>query len=93
MTLSGETLTVQVGDESETASAASWAYSDFAFEGEQAVGDKALTCVVKEGAPIFLLGGVQCTGYVVSIEDGEATLRLTCGDTTVTLAEGGTILE
>lgn len=93
MTLSGDTLTVQVGDESETVSAASWAYTDFAFEGEQAVGDKALTCVVKKGAPIFLLDGVQCTGYVVSIENGEATLRLTCGATTVTLAKGGTILE
>ena len=92
MTLDGDTLTVAVGESSESTAAASWSYGDFAFEGEKTVGDETLTCIVKEGAPVFLLGGEQCTGYVVSIEDGEATLRLTCGDTTIVLAEGGEIL-
>ncbi len=87
------TLTDNTSNKTEgTFAAGTASYSAFVFDGEKTVGEKALTCVVSDGAPVFYLDGVLCGKYVLRTETGKSILELTFGDETVTIAnEGGTL--
>lgn len=81
MVLDGEALTVTVNSQSESLTASDWSYSDFIIEDEG-----TLTCVVKDGVPLYTLNGELCDSYTVTVDsDGVKTLQLTFGTSVVTI--------
>ena len=91
MTLEGNSLTVAVGSETDTASASDWSLAD--FDGERTVTGSdgntyTLTCVMKGEAPVFLLNGQVCDGYTINISaDGMVTLSMSCDGVSVSATE------
>lgn len=90
LTLSGDSIEVNVNGASAQATASGWSYSDFVFEGEKTLSAGTLTCTVKEGAPVFALedadGAVTLAGAcTVKVDGGVSTLTLKFGEVEVAL--------
>lgn len=87
ITLEGDNLVFSVnGVEVDSEySASDWSYNDFEFDGTKNVGEGTLSCIVKEGAPMFIYNGVLCDNYVVSVNGNVKTLRVRCGNTYINL--------
>ncbi len=72
-----------------TYKAAEYSYSDFVFEGEKSVGSHTFKCVVKGGAPLYLLDGVLCDSYQISSdENGKIMLTVSCEGVKVVITPG-----
>ena len=88
LTLDGDRVSVNatVGSSGNTEvyDVSDWDYSDFNIE-ETQIGQGTLSCVVKEGAPLYLLNGVMCDGYEVSINGNVKTLTLDFNGTDVVI--------
>lgn len=89
MTLDGDEVTVDVTVGGQTGhvkvAATEVDYGKFVVE-DQSTSCGELTCIVKDGAPLFMLDGVLCDNYAVSDDkNGTQTLTLTFGDEVISI--------